>query len=306
MFPYILKLRVSIIFLIISVWVIPSEAVPSKDLLKNFKIISADKLEVKEKTSFLVGNVELEVSGFNVKAPNVLIETKSDKEKSKLVKFEEGVTLKSKDIFLDCSKMEIDLEKSLMLCHGNQEKKLFFKREDMEIQSNDLELKYLDKKIESVKFFKESFFKKEDMKINSERILYFPELKLVKVIDKVWMNYLTKEENGEVREINLYADLLSYKEDEDLITAYSTSYDLKTQSIIPSVLTSKGFYSEARILSLYLKKDEPELAILQGDAYARFEDKGLEGEELEVNISEKKLKALAGRPKTLIYSKKNF
>jgi lipopolysaccharide export system protein LptA len=291
------------IILFFCVWISPADSLASKQLLKNFKIISADRLEVKEKNSLLIGNVEIEVQNFNIKAPNVLIETKKDK--SKLVKFENGVDLKSKEIFLNCQNMDVDLEKSIMNCTSLEDSSVIFKKDDIEINSKNLELKFTKEKIEFVKFFEDTELKKEEMEISAENILYFPELKLIKLIGSVWMNYISNEEE-DLREINLYADLVHYEEAKGLISAYSTSLDHSTFKIIPVVLFSSDFFSEARMISLELQDGEVQTAILQGEAFARFKDKAMQGDELIMNIPQKELNARAGRPKTLIYSENSI
>ncbi len=311
----------------------PKKNEEKKNNLSNFKIISAEKLDYSEGNSILIGNVKIKLGEFTISSPKVLIS--SDKNgQTNNAKFIEDVVLESKDLKITSPVMEIDVQKSLFKCFaddkqlvktligdkgdlifsGYQEyeietgfgrsatkdlndpnaiayiKQVQYMGKDMDVVSDTMEMEIQDSKLQYVDFISNAVAKDIRQRTQADEIYYFPTQALLKAEGNAKIIYLRQEDPTYV-----FSDLVVYERDKKVFSAFSKDFDPRSE------IYSKDTYGKARQIILLLdSKDQLDRAIFTGNAYAQFKDKSMLGHELLMNIKEKTLQTLVGRPKSQI------
>lgn len=308
----------------------------SKTNLADFKIISAEQLDYKEGNSSLIGDVKIKLGEFIISSPKVLI-TNDKNGDANNARFIEKVKLKSKDLNINAPEMEIDVEKSLFKCFGNKEQlvetfvgnngdviysgyqefeietgfsrsatynlndpvaealtdKVRFKGEDLNVESNGMELEINNGQIQYVDFITKAIAKDSRQRTEADEIFYFPSQSLFKADGNVQVLYLKDKDS-----MYVFADQVLYERGKKIFSAFSESFDPKAE------VHGENTYGKARQIILLMDKDDQiDRAIFTGNAFAQFKDKAITGHEILMNLKNKTLQTLVGRPKTQIFKK---
>ncbi len=311
----------------------PKKSEQKKNNLSGFKIISAEKLDYTEGNSSLIGNVKIKLGEFTISSPKVLISSDKNGQASN-ARFTEDVILQSKDLKVTAPIMEIDVQKSLFKCFaddkqlvktligekgdlifsGYQEyeietgfgrsatknftdpnaiayiKQVQYIGKDMDVVSDTMEMEIHNGKLQYVDFITNAVAKDVRQRTQADEIYYFPTQALLKAEGNAKIIYLRQEDPTYV-----FSDLVVYERDKKVFSAFSKDFDPRSE------IYSKDTYGKARQIILLLdSKDQLDRAIFTGNAYAQFKDKSMLGHELLMNIKEKTLQTLVGRPKSQI------
>ncbi len=315
------------VLLLISLFILLPSIAAKPSRLDKVKIISAEQLNYKDGNSVLIGNVKIQLGEFMIDAPQVFID--SDKEgKAQKARFENGVVLDSEKLSIQTPRMELDVESSIVECfsdettlvqtdiYGKNQATIFahyqeidlnkgfarasstqeseqikFISKDVNIRANVMELEFKnDKDIQYVNFLTNVVTLTDNQRIESQELLYFPQLDMMKAYDTVKVLYLKKDAPN-----YLFSDALIYEKPKHVISVFSRGIDRYAE------IHSDDIYGKARQILVNLAEDNSiENAILTGNAYAQHKDKSIMAYEILFDAKKKQLETIVGRPHTLL------
>lgn len=312
-----------------------------KKSFSNFNIIHADKLNFIDSNTELIGGVEIEFNNkYNVKSPRVMVLSGEGGGEPNTISFEGGVKLSSSDLFIEADRIEVDFPQSLLKCYGrpnvlsswgaegqepttvisdyqefnfdtglasafNQAKNEDGSIKQVEAITDDRWI-WADKAelqsggnqetdlsgAESIKFHGAVVYRDEDKRIQSNDLFFWVPEEMVKATEDV--KVLAYSSTGEP--VYLFADMAVLEQKKDIMSAFSNAYDKK------AYVYSDEVVGQARKIALHRVNRKPDSAILTGDAYVKFQDKAMSGEEIYFDLKEKIAKSLVDRPTTTIFS----
>lgn len=312
-------------------------AVNAKNDLSNFKIISAEILNYQDGDSVLIGNVEIQYGKYHFKAPKVFVD--SDKGKPLTARFVNGVTLSSDSLDISSPIMEVDITNSLFKCLSNDEatvetriydkgqtepiilsswyqefnidtgfakatgkelikndgyeknlNRIKFRTKNLDIDSDTVEMQSNKDSIDYIDFIGDVIAKDDTQRTESVQLFYFPDQDLIKAQGDVKILYLNETEPSYI-----FSDLVIYERKKSVFSAMSTLPQSRAE------VHAKDTRGKARQIILTMNDDnKPERAILTGNAFAQYGDKSLLGHEILLNIQDKTIETIVGRPRTQI------
>lgn len=309
--------------------------------ISKVKIISAEKLDYKDGNSTLIGNVEVQLAEYHIKAPKVFIDS-DDSGRPIKARFIENVNLKSEQIEIQSPTMEIDLTSALLKCFSSETEiiktiitdkdkheavvlawyqefnyqtgfasahsqkirapnknkileQVIFLYDDLQVESNEIEMQVKDSKVDYAVFLGDAVAMDLNQRTEAQEIYFFPSKNLLKAERDVKVVYADAQSPAYI-----FADTLVYEEDKNILSAFSHVNDANAK------IYRGNAYGKGRQIVLNLDdKKKPDNAILTGMAYSQIDDKGIGGHELLFDIKNQSIKTLVGRPKTLLFSKKD-
>jgi len=324
------------LFLLLLIFI--SLSVSAKQDLSNFRIVSAEVLNYQDGNSVLIGNVEIQYGKYTFKAPRVSVESENGKPGT--ARFTNGATLTSDSLDISSPIMEVSITDSLFKCYSNEtgivetrmysegsqesialsswyqefnlntgfakakgrellhstdEYKEHFDRvkfisKDLNVDSDSVELETANNTVSYVDFIGEVVAKDDKQRTEAEELFYFPKQDLIKAQGDVRILYL-----NDTSPSYIFSDLVVYERKKSIFSAMSTN--INSQAEVHSDKTR----GHARQIILTMDKDnKPEQAILTGNAYAQYDDKSILGHEVLMNLQEKTIETIVGRPHTQI------
>jgi lipopolysaccharide export system protein LptA len=312
--------------------------VNAKDDLSNFKILAAEVLNYQDGNSILIGNVAIKYGEYVFRAPEVYINAINGK--PGIARFINGASLSSDDLNITAPIMEVELSSSLFKCYSNKTDliettiksknnkpmllssgyqefnlstgfavargdestkisrergfRVMLSSEDIEIEADSLELNTEKNKLVYVDFLGDVIARDDTQRTESNELFYFPEQEIIKAYGDVRILYLNENEPS-----YLFSDLVIYERNQGSFSAMSTSVNSHAE-----IHANKTRGTARQIIVTMNQDNKPERAILTGDAYAQYDDKSILGHEVLLNIQEKTIETIVGRPKTHILSHK--
>lgn len=298
--------------------------------LGKIKIISAEKLDYQDGNSTLIGNVKIQIDNFTIEAPQAFIDADSNGESS-YARFVGGVSLDSDRISIIAPQMDIDINKSLLKSFSSEEElvvtTIFGKKqanlyaqyqeinlatgfaqansgnaeelmqvkyvsEDMNISSNKLELELKElSELKYINFLNNVVAISDKLRVESQDLVYFPNLDLVKANDDVRLLFLSETQQGSY----LFSDSAIYEQNKNLLSVFSRGPERFAE------IHSDQIFGKARQILVIIDEDQNiDNAILTGNAYAQHQSKSLLGHEILLDIKNQKLETSVGRPRTRI------
>lgn len=312
-------------------------SVNAKGDLNNFKIVSAEVLNYQDGDSVLIGNVEILYGAYTFKAPKVYVD--SDSGKPKTARFTNGATLSSESLDISAPIMEVSLADSLFKCYsdetGTVETRMYSKNnsepialtawyqefnldtgfakangrelskaseydtshdrvkfitKDLNVDSDSVEMETEKNAVAYVDFIGNVVAKDLAQRTEANELFYFPEQDLVKAQGNVKILYI-----NETKPSYIFSDIVVYEREKSIFSAMSTSLDSQAE------LLSDNTRGHARQIIMTMNEEKkPDLAILTGNAYAQYGDKSILGHEVLLNIQDKTIETIVGRPHTQI------
>jgi lipopolysaccharide export system protein LptA len=261
--------------------------------------IDSDKEGKAEKARFENG-VVLDSEKLSIQAPRMEL----DVESSVLKCFANDETLVQTDIYgkkqasILANYQEIDLGKGFARASANpallengisEAEQLRFVSEDVNIRANTMELEFKDgKDIQYVDFLTNVVALTDNQRIESQELLYFPELEMMKAYDEVKVLHLDSNASS-----YLFADALIYEKPKHVLSVFSRGVERYAE------IHSANIYGKARQILVNIAEDDSiENAILTGNAYAQHKDKSIVAYEILFDAKKKQLETIVGRPHT--------
>ncbi len=264
--------------------------------------IDSDKAGKPVKARFENG-VELDSDKLSIQTPRMELDVQSS-----LVKcFANGETLIQTDIYgksrasIFSNYQEIDLAKGFAKASANpqildkgltnvqESEQIRFISETVNIRSATMELELdADDEIKYVNFLGNVVALTNTQRIESQDLLYFPLLEMMKAYDQVKVLYLKDSAAN-----YLFADALIYEKTKHLLSVFSKGIERHAE------IHSNNLYGKSRQILVNLAEDDSiESAILTGDAYAQHKDKSLVAYEILFDAKKNQLETIVGRPHT--------
>ncbi|MDA0772192.1 MAG: hypothetical protein O3C63_04540 [Cyanobacteria bacterium] len=296
--------------------------------LGKIKIISAEKLDYQDGNSTLIGNVKIQIGNFTIEAPQAFIDADSNGESS-YARFVGGVSLDSDRISIIAPRMDIDVNKSLLKSFSSEEElvvttivdkkqanlyaqyqeinlatgfaqansgnaedmmQVKYVSEDMNISSDKLELELKElSELKYINFLSNVVAISDKLRVESQDLVYFPSLDLVKANDDVRLLFLSGTQQGSY----LFSDSAIYEQSKNLLSVFSRGPQRFAE------IHSDQIFGKARQILVNIDEDHNiDNAILTGNAYAQHQSKSLLGHEILLDIKNHKLETSVGRPRT--------
>lgn len=314
---------------------IAANAAPiNKNTFSNFSIEHADKLDFKQTGSELIGNVKIKFGSFVLSSPRVLVSNSAKDYSPEVIRFVEGVELRSSDLDIDAQTIEINFKDSLFKAYGepdvlsiwkddkegkttvtspyqeynmdtghakavSKDKPVLVENPKRTITAKNVELKNSAKKrrgksIESINFQGDVILVEADKRVEADDLYYWVEGSMIKAEDNVKILAYTEESDP----LYIFADMVNLELDKDLMLASMEDFNRAVY------LYANDFVGRGRNAYIKRSNKKPKKAVLTGNAFAQFQDKAVEGEEIVFNIQKKTIKSLVGRPHTKIFKEK--
>jgi lipopolysaccharide export system protein LptA len=252
-----------------------------------------------------INGASLNSDDLNITAPIMEVEISSSKFKcfsnsKSLVE----TTIKSKNsnkpMLLSAGYQEFNLNTGFATARGDESIELSQKHgyrvmlssEDLEIESDSLELSTENNKLQYVDFIGKVIARDDTQRTEAHELFYFPEQEIIKAYSNVKILYLNENEPS-----YLFSDLVIYERRLGNFSAMSTSIDSQAE-----VHANKTRGLARQIILTMNQDNKPERAILTGNAYAQYDDKSILGHEVLLNIQDQTIETIVGRPKTHILS----
>lgn len=266
--------------------------------------IDSDK-EGKPKKARFENGVVLDSEKLSIQTPRMELDVESS-----IVKcFGDDSTLVQTDIYgksqatIFANYQEIDLAKGFARASTNpalldkgisdlqESEQIKFISKDVNIRANAMELEFKnDNDIQYVDFLTNVVALTDTQRIESEELLYFPELDMMKAYDNVKVLYLKNDAPN-----YLFADALIYEKPKHVLSVFSRGVDRYAE------IHSDDIYGKARQILVNIAADNSiENAILTGNAYAQHKDKSILAYEILFDAKKKQLETIVGRPHTLL------
>ncbi|MBT6844005.1 MAG: hypothetical protein HOA17_09495 [Candidatus Melainabacteria bacterium] len=321
------KLRFAICLIFLSLQL---AALAEAGNLGKIKIISAEKLDYQDGNSTLIGNVKIQIGSFTIEAPKAFIDADSNGESS-YARFVGGVSLDSDRISIVAPRMDIDVNKSLLKSFSNNGElvvtTIFSKKqanlyaqyqeinlatgfaqansgnaedvmqvkyvsEEMNINSDKLELELQElSSIQYINFLSNVTAISDKLRVESQDLVYFPSLDLVKANDDVRLLFLSETQQASY----LFSDSALFEQSKNLLSVFSRGPQRFAE------IHSDQIFGKARQILVNIDEDQNiDNAILTGNAYAQHQSKSLLGHEILLDIKNQKLETTVGRPRTRI------
>lgn len=317
-----MKKVLSTIFLLVFL-VVALDATAKSSKLDKVKIISAEQLDYKDGNSVLIGNVKIQLGEFTIDAPRVYIDSDKDG-KSEKARFENGVVLDSEKLSIQAPRMELDVETSVLKCFANgttlvqtdiygkkqasilaayqeidlskgfarassEAEQIRFISQDVNIKANTMELEFKNgNEIQYVDFLTNVVALTDNQRIESQELLYFPELEMMKAYDDVKVLHLDSNASS-----YLFADALIYEKTKHALSVFSRGIERYAE------IHSDDIYGKSRQILVNIAEDNSiDSAILTGNAYAQHKDKSIVAYEILFDVKKKQLETIVGRPHT--------
>ncbi len=323
-------------FCFICFFLLPAQAeeLLSAKNLKDFQIISAEKLNYQEGDSILIGDVKIKLGAYTISAPKVFVDS-DDNGSPHYARFIDGAVLDSDSLKIDAERMEFDISKSLFKCFASVDGEvettikdyndpiyIYSKYQEYMLDTGFARVSAQEKNSNNAFHQERVRVLSSDFKVESNFIELESGGKSVKYIDFIGkvlalgskqrieaneLLYFPDTEiikaEGSVKTLYLqenqpaylFSDLLVYETIEKQLSAYSKNIKHRAE------FHSNKSYGQSRQILLKIDQDDAlDHAILTGDAFAQYHDKSLTGYEILFDLKNMLIRTLVGRPRTQI------
>lgn len=130
-----------------------------------------------------------------------------------------------------------------------------------------------------------------DKRVECEDLHFWPQGSIIKASEQTKILFNANVEDP----LYLFADQATWENSKDTLSAFS-----KDTSARPVYIYGDQMLGKSRHLVMKIVDGQPDNAVLSGDAFAKFQDKNIAGEEILFNLKDKTMKSIVGRPKTAI------
>lgn len=131
----------------------------------------------------------------------------------------------------------------------------------------------------------------DDKRVECEDLHFWPEGSLIKASENTKILFNANPEDP----LYLFADQATWENDKDTLSAFSTDTSKR-----PVYIYADQMLGKSRHMVMNIVNGQPDNAVLSGNAFAKFQDKNITGEEILFNLKDKTMKSIVGRPKTAI------
>lgn len=310
-----------------------SQAAPfSKKTFSNFSIVHADKLDFKTTTTDLAGDVQIRFGPYLVKSPKVIVNNDA-KNSPEIINFLDGVSLESNDLSIEAHKIEVNFKDNMLKCYGapdvistwgniaGEETEIVANYQEYDLQngkaratmlsdSNQVSVTSTGRNIlanevnlqqdqssgssglQTVDFVGNVVSQEKDKRIQGDQISIWVPGDTIKVLGNAKV-LVYAEDN---RPVYIFADMVLLEKEVDILSAMSDSVAKQAE------IFSEDFKARGRQIFVQRINGKPDKAVITGEAFAQFKDKGIEGEEIMFDIKRKVLTSIVGRPTTKIFT----